>query len=195
MNFNHNSTLIKSLKKGDEKAYTFLLQKYHRGLQAYALTLVNDQALAKDIVQNVFLKTWEFRKKLNDKFSVKNFLYKSVYNEFINTYKRNKSSQLLQLKYYNALTEVVEELDEKKVEKMINTVTCEIENLPPKCKQIFYLSKKEGLTNVEISAYLSISTKTVEAQITKAFRILRSKLENKMEIILFYLYNRTLQKN
>ena len=195
MEFTNNSELIKSLKKGDEKAYMFLLDKYHRRLYAYAMNLVNNHALAEDIVQNVFLKTWRYRKKLNAEFSIQSFLYKSIYNEFVNSYKKDKSVMMLQMKYYESLAEIVENSDDKIIEKMIHLVSKEVEKLPPKCKQIFSLSKKEGLTNVEISEYLNISTKTVEAQITKAFRILRSKMENKIEILLFYVCNLALYKD
>ncbi|WP_298484804.1 RNA polymerase sigma factor [uncultured Maribacter sp.] len=188
MDLNDNKSLIYFLKKGDEKAYMFLLDKYHRRLHAYALTLLDDHSLAQDIVQNVFLKTWQYRKKLNHEYTIQSFLYKSVYNEFVNTYKKDKAMMLLQMKYYEALHQEIEKIDEKSLEELIQLVTKEVEKLPPKCKQIFSLSKKEGLTNMEISEYLNISIKTVEAHITKAFTILKNKLDGKVEISLFLLF-------
>jgi RNA polymerase sigma-70 factor (ECF subfamily) len=188
MNFEDNTFLIERLKKGEEKAYMFLLDHYHRRLHAYAFTLVNDYSLAQDIVQNVFLKTWQFKKKLNPKYSIQNFLYKAVYNEFINTYKKDQAMMFLQLKYYESLSEIVEDTDEYSLARLIDVVTSEIEKLPPKCRQIFTLSKSEGLTNREISEHLNISLKTVEAQITKAFGILRKELGNKYETILLLIF-------
>ena len=188
MNYKTNSELIKSLKQGEEKAYMHLLDKFHKRLYAYAMTLVDDHAIAEDIVQNVFLKTWQFRNKLNVEFSIQSFLYKSIYNEFLNSYKKDKSVMVLQMKYYEALTEVVESTDYKVIEKMINLVTKEIEKLPPKCRQIFSLSKKEGLSNIEIAEYLKISPKAVEKQITKAFNVLRTKLKDRYETVLFLVF-------
>ncbi len=188
MNFSDNDTLIENLINGNEKAYMFLLDTYHRRLNAYALTLVNDPAQAQDIVQNVFLKTWKSRKKLKKQFSIQRFLYKSVYNEFINTYQKNKAMMLLQQKYIESLGDVVEETDENILERMINVVNTEIKNLPPKCQKVFILSKKEGLTNIEISEHLNVSIKTVEAQITKAFGILREKLGKKYGMIMFLFF-------
>jgi RNA polymerase sigma-70 factor (ECF subfamily) len=188
MNFNDNDALIENLINGNEKAYMFLLETYHKRLHAYAITLVNDQAQAQDIVQNVFLKTWKSRKKLKNQFSIQNFLYKSVYNEFINTYQKNKAMMLLQHKYLETLGEVVEETDENTMERMITIVNTEIKKLPPKCQKVFVLSKKEGLTNIEISEHLNISIKTVEAQITKAFGILRNRLENKYDMVLLIVF-------
>ena len=79
----------------------------------------------------------------------------------------------------------------------MDIVKKEIDKLPPKCKQTFLLSKKEGLTNIEIAEYLNVSIKSVEAHITKAFSILRKSIGNKVEGILFLLFgsNNYLQTN
>tara|TARA_R110002167_G_scaffold91462_1_gene246155 strand:- start:881 stop:1471 length:591 start_codon:yes stop_codon:yes gene_type:complete len=188
MDFTDNKTLIENLALGKETAYIFLLNKYHRLLNAYALTLVHDPAMAQDIVQNVFLKTWKSRKKLNPEFSIQSFLYKSVYNEFINSYQKNRAMMLLQQKYVESASEVIESTDESTMQKMIDIVNKEIRNLPPKCQKIFVLSKMEGLTNQEISNFLNITIKTVEAQITKAFKILKEKLDEKYETILMIIF-------
>lgn len=176
MNFNDNRILVESLVKGEEKAYIYLLNRYHRQLNAYALTLIHDQAMAQDIVQNVFFRTWKNRKKLNPDYTIKSFLYKCVYNEFINVYQKNKNSMLLHEKYVQSAKDIMEQTDDNELERLIIIVNREINNLPPKCQSVFLLSKKEGLTNYEISEYLNISVKTVEAQITKAFSILKRKL-------------------
>ena len=86
MDFNDNVFLINSLKSGNEKAFMFLFNKYHRRLNAYALSFIDDKAAAQDIMQEVFLKTWKYRKRLDSQFSIQSFLYKSIYNEFINQY-------------------------------------------------------------------------------------------------------------
>lgn len=95
---------------------------------------------------------------------------------------------ILQMKYYEFLYEEVEKTDEKNLEKLVNLINKEIDKLPPKCKQIFSLSKKEGLTNVEISEYLNISIKTVEVQITIAYNKLRDKLGDKLELLLLMFF-------
>ncbi|UGU17431.1 sigma-70 family RNA polymerase sigma factor [Sinomicrobium kalidii] len=187
MDFNDNNFLVEQLKKGDNKAYMYLLNHYHGRLYAYAQTLTNDHTQTEDIIQNVFLKTWRSRKKLDTYFSVQSFLYKSVYNEFLSAYRKDRAVTLLEQKYMESLYQIVEETDEDTITKMIKLVKKEVMKLPPKCKQIFSLSKEDGLTNVEIAEYLDISIKTVEAQITKAFKILRKELGDKYESFLFIL--------
>ena len=126
---------------------------------------------------------------------IKSYLYKSVYNEFIDQYRKNKKVLVLDKKYIDALTYIVEEEDEKSLEKLIYIVKKEIDKLPPKCKQTFLLSKEEGLTNLEIAEYLNVSIKSVEAHITKAFCTLRIALGDKTEGILFLLFGRSVKVN
>lgn len=188
--FKNNTFLIERLIKGDEEAYVFLVNNFHKKLFVYALSLANDHAMAEDIVQNVFLRTWEFRKKLNVSYSIKSFLYKSVYNEFINQYKRNQSISILEQVYAEALQSVIDDSNDTLLEKKIAIVTKEIKHLPNKCKQAFLLSKKEGLTNIEIADYLDISIKSVEAHITKAYSILRKAASSKIKVILCLMFGR-----
>ena len=70
INFQNATTLIKHLVRGDEGAYAYLIDAFYNKLFVYAYSLTNDDAISKDIIQNVFLKTWEFRSKLNEKYSV-----------------------------------------------------------------------------------------------------------------------------
>ncbi|RKR08946.1 RNA polymerase sigma-70 factor (ECF subfamily) [Flavobacterium sp. 90] len=190
-----NDTLIESLKNGDEKAYAYLIDTYHHMLCVYANSLIKNIYNAEDIVQNAFLKLWEQRTSLKSDYTIKNFLYKLVYNEFIDVYRKNQSLFSLEKTYHDTLNVIVQQDNEESFENAINIVNKKIENLPPKCKEIFILSKKEGLTNVEISEHLDISIKTVEAQITKAFSILRTSLQEKIKNFLFLLFgNRKLYR-
>ncbi|QVY65007.1 RNA polymerase sigma factor [Polaribacter sp. Q13] len=188
MDFNNNDILIKYLQKGNEKAYLFLIEKYHKKLNAYVISLSGDHAMAQDIIQNVFIKTWEYRERLNKDYSIQNFLYKSAYNEFITAYNKKKSMSNLEDVFVKSLNKAFVETNEDDLERILKVVNDKIEELPPKCKKIFTLSKKDGLTNLEISEHLDISIKTVEGQITKAFKILRIELTTKIKTYLFFLW-------
>ena len=187
-NFIKDSDLIIALKEGDSKAYTFLVNQYHHKLCVYVYSLTKDNDLAEDIVQNVFMAIWNKRHKLKEDFVLKSYLYKSVYNEFIDQYRKEKSVLPLEKKHFDVLTEIIEDEDVNGIEKLIKLVKQEIENLPPKCKQTFLLSKQDGLTNIEIAEFLNVSTKSVEAHITKAFSILRKTVGEKVNIVLFLLF-------
>lgn len=188
MNYDDNDLLIEQLQKGNEKAYIYLVDTYNKRLFGYALTLTNDHAQAEDILQNVFLKAWKQRKKIGIKSSLQNYLFKSVYNEFINQYKKKRSTMILEQKYFASLEKAININDDQSFEGLIARITLEIQSLPPKCREVFILSKKEGLTNIEISEYLNVSIKTVEAQITKAFGILRGRLDQKYKSIFIHIF-------
>lgn len=186
--YSDNIQLIHALKTGDPKAYTFLVNTYHHKLCIYAYSFTHDRNLAEDIVQNVFMRIWNKRKNLKDDFVISNLLYKSVYNEFIDQYRSKKSVYPLEKKYIVALNAIVENEDEHSLDRVIKLVKREIQNLPPKCKEIFLLSKEEGLTNIEIAEYKNLSIKSVEAHITKAFSILRNSLGEKANTYLFLMF-------
>lgn len=188
MNYDDTDFLIDQLQKGNERAYVFLVDTHTKRLFGYALTLTNDHAQAEDILQNVFFKAWKQRKKIGIKSSLQNYLFKSVYNEFINQYKKKRSTMILEQKYFASLEKAVNVHDDQSFEGIIARITLEIQNLPPKCRQIFILSKKEGLTNMEISEYLNVSIKTVEGQITKAFGILRERLGVKYKSVFIIIF-------
>jgi len=190
MNYELDSNLIEDLKNGEEKAFVYLVDHYNQRLYGYALTLTKDHAQAEDILQNVFLRAWEKRKKMHITTSLQNYLYKSVRNEFLNQYKKSRSTMILEQKYFEALEKITSNQDENEFQTTLVHITKEIQNLPPKCREVFVMSRKEGLTNLEISEYLNISVKTVEAQITKAFTILRKELDEKCKTILFMLMGR-----
>lgn len=182
-----NSKLIIQLKKGDENAYGELIENYNHKLCLYANSLINDIGTSEDIVQNVFISVWEKRDNLRPELSLKSYLYKSVYNACINEYKKNQLVTSLEKKYIEELDGIVEQ-DNDTMEKLIVSVKEAIQELPPKCKEIFLLSKKEGLTNIEIAAYLNISKNTIERQINIAFKKIRKSVGSKTDVILFLLF-------
>jgi len=188
MKYQNQTLLIQDLIKGEESSFIYLVDLYNQRLYGYAMTLTNDSAMSQDIIQNVFLRTWEKRKKLNIKTSLQNYLFKAVHNEFINQYKKNRATMILEQKYFDALEKATQSYDDESFSKAMERIMEEIQNLPPKCREVFVMSRKEGLTNLEISQYLKISTKTVEAHVTKAFSILRKKLGDKIETILFMAF-------
>jgi len=188
-----NQQLAKRLILGDCKAYDFLMDFYYQKLCAYAQSLCHDHAMAQDIVQNVFVTVWTNRKNIKPKLSIKSYLYKSVYNEFINQYRKNKPVIYLEKKYFEAI-DLVADIEQEELQELIGLMNAEIDNLPTKCREIFLMNKKEGLTHTEISEYLDISTKTVEGHITRAFKILTEKLGTKVEAVLFLLFNVKKQK-
>jgi RNA polymerase sigma-70 factor (ECF subfamily) len=188
-NANQNTVvLVEQLIAGEEKAFILVMDKYHQKLLMYAYGLSNDYPQAQDIVQNVFLRLWERRQNINIRESFQGLLYKSVYNEFIDNIRKNKPTTSLDEAYWNAVNIAVDDTNSQLLEDKIRLIKKEVEHLPTKCKQVFLLSKQDGLTNIEIAEYLNISIKTVEYQITNAYNIIRKGTEVKIKkLVLMFL--------
>jgi len=188
--FSNQKKLIKHLKKGNSLAYSYLVGLYYKELCNYATSLARDDFKSEDIVQNVIVRMWQQREKLNTNILIKNYLYKSVYNEFIDQYRKDLSISVLEKKYIEVLDSFIEVKEENETKRLITLVEKEIEQLPNKCKETFLLSKKNGLTYREIADYQNVSVNTVEKQMVKAFSILRKKLKDKMTSLLFILFGK-----
>lgn len=185
--YSDQKKLLKHLKKGKTTAYSYLVELYYEQLCNYARNLARDDHKSEDIVQNVIIRMWQQREKLNSNISIKNYLFKSVYNEFVDQYRKDIAITTLEKKYIEGLDSVYEEQEVDKTERLITMVMRTIEQLPPKCKETFLLNKKEGLTYTEIAEFQNVSVNTVEKQIGKAIRIVREKLKDKIKTVLFLL--------
>jgi len=176
-------TPVNGEKKGHSKQDTgnmddfeVLFKKYYAPLVVYACRFVNRTELAREIVQDFFVRLYEKRETLAIDTSVKSYLYRSVYNCCIN-YINQRAIQEKHLKYIDQ-----EKVEEDNLENEINRIELQqklsevIETLPSKCRRIFTMNRLEGLKNEEIAARLNLSKRTVETQISKALKILRHKL-------------------
>jgi len=169
-----NKKLIKGLKKNDPSAWRQAVERFSDSLYAFALSKCSDHEMASEIVQQVFVKTFENKDKLNPNYSLKSFLYKSTFNKFIDMYRKKKATSALHEQYYFLLEQLTSNEDD--MSDKLKLMNLKIESLPSRTKEIFCLSKQDGLSNVEISEILDISLKTVEGHITKAFKLLRNEL-------------------
>ena len=140
-------------------------------LGMYALRIVDDADIAEDIVQDAFIKAWLYigdGGKI-DKFSP--FMYRTVRNLCL-SYMRDKRETLDESHIPEA---GAEEIDTSFRDARIWKA---IDGLPEKCREVFLMSKRDGLTNEEIAEELGISIKTVKNQMTKAFSRLREALSD-----------------
>ena len=151
-----------------------LFFEYYNPLCNYAFYILENDLLAEDAVQEVFSKLWEDGKDIDSIQNLNAYLYTSVKNKCLEYLRRKE----LKSKYINEKIRQIETSpkDEMELWLWMDRITYSMRQLPPKCKQIFALSKLEGLTYAEIAAHLNISAKTVENQMSIAFKILKSEL-------------------
>lgn len=179
--------LIKELKSGSSTAFTFLFKTYYKLLYAYCISLTKDKNISDDIVQNTFLKIWNNKHKLQIHTSLKSYLYKSVYNSFIDVQSKNKKTdRISDIILINTLSNTIKQDDAILKEKII-LLDKAIDDLPTKCKKVFLLNKKEGYTYQEIANILNISEKTVENHMGNALKKIRKYILLKKNHLIFYI--------
>ena len=191
VDYSDDKELLEVLKCGKISAFEYIYTTYYDSLLNYADRLLNDLETARDVVQQMYYKIWEGREVLNISLSVKAYLFKSVYHACLNTLAHKKNiqkyerEQLADLYFSNVIQspEAEMELWQADVAKALDEA---IALLPEKCREVFVLSKVEGLKNREIAEKLNITEKTVERHMTIALSKLREELDWLLQIILFF---------
>jgi RNA polymerase sigma-70 factor (family 1) len=169
--------MIKGLRSGRESAYEQLFKDFYKPLTVFANSFVKDLETGKEIVQDLFVHLYEKRKTLAITTSLKSYLYQSVRNRCLNHLKHQQVQKMHhdQMKPELDFSDNLEDkIRETELEHMVSKV---VDQLPPKCKRIFIMSRVTGLSNGEIAEQLELSKRTVETQISNALKVLREKLD------------------
>ena len=176
-----------TIKRLDKAEFKKLYTETYGAMVNFAYSKTNDWDISKEIVQGVFTKFWTKRNEIDIKTSQKSYLFSMVRNSIYDYYRSEKrKSNLDEFKDIDGLI-VEENNDSEQIEYELKyNLKVAIERLKDKRKQIFELSKNEGLTYKEISDYLNISERTVEDNISKALKQIREYFINNN---LFYLWN------
>jgi RNA polymerase sigma-70 factor, ECF subfamily len=168
--------LLDSLRAGHEDAFDTIFRTHYPPLVRFAESILGDRPSAEETAQDVMLELWRRRESLDVETSLQAYLFRAARNRALNSIRhdnvmRRKESAIA------ALTTPAQPSDRATLEREIDTaVRHAIETLPPRCREVFRLSREAGLTYAEIAGTLDISVKTVEAQMGKALRVLRDHL-------------------
>lgn len=186
----HQKGILKHNGNTGEKAFEMVFKTNFKGLHAYAYTIVKDEVMAEELVQNVFCRLWEKRAGITVETSLGAYLYRSVYHESLNYLKHLKVREAYGAYARSQLNSAVDSAEKKvlvsDLEKRLNEA---LTNLPQQCRTIFQMSRFEELKYQEIADRLGLSIKTVENQMGKALRILRSKLSEFLPAALLTFLN------
>lgn len=171
--FNMNDKkLIGRLRKGSPKAYQYLFSEYYDWLCNYIFKLCKDRSLSEDIVQDAMVALWEKRNTIMITSSLKNYLFKTCHNQFLQHIRSQKVQfDTLDKIRWDVISEAT--LEDDLFDFRMQKLNRLIDQLPPRCKEIFIQSKLEKKKYKEIALDMGISIKTVENQMSKALHFLR----------------------
>ena len=173
--------LLREIAEGNETSFTEVYHKYWKLLFSVAANKLNNLADAEEVVQDVFADLWKRRSAINIRQSLKSYLAAAVkfqvYSLLHKKYRQRQHEQAMQ--QHTSTTSylacaVEEQYDLKALQEQLQQTTA---RLPERCKLVYELSREAGLSNKEIAQSLDISEKTVENQMTKALKYLRTSLK------------------
>jgi len=167
--------LIAYLKKGDQEAFAEIYARYAAKLAAFASSKLYSLEDAKDILHDMFVKLWEQRADISVTSNLQSYLFTIVRRRIIDKIRKNVTReayasiiQSLAADYHSENAFETRELRQH-IERSLNQV-------PPRVKEIYILSRNEGLNNREIADKLNLSEQTVKNQLSAALRHLRKSL-------------------
>lgn len=181
--------LVSNLRNNEVKSFDILFENYSAKLYRFSFSLLKNHEDSKEIVQETFYRVWEKRHDIDSSKSFRAFLFTISYHLIIDHLRLKLKDQEYRkfLKEYFKTEEVKVDMvtDYETLNQQISAI---IEELPAKRKQIFTLSREQGLSHKEIAEKLNISVKTVENQINLTQKLIKSRLGNDIFPVLLFLY-------
>ena len=168
--------LLARLRQGDEAAYDAIFRQWYAPLVATITALLRDRGPAEEVVQDVMLELWRRRESITFETSLRAYLFQATRNRGLNYLRRQRVETRGEATIAAALP-TPEPADSDARESELNVaIQAAIASLPDRCREVFELSRIQGLKYSEIATELGISVKTVEAQMGKALRVMREQL-------------------
>lgn len=177
-----DTQLLILVQNGNNLAFNQLYERYWKRLLSYTLNILNDKGLAEDVVHEIFTNLWIKRNSLNIS-SFENYLFVSAKNRCISLFRKVQFTELdenlmTNLSFAPAIDEGINNYDLKIV---IENAT---KDLPSRCRDIFYMSRYDEYSNLEIANYFKISQRTVENQLYLALKHLRTVINKSIYFLL-----------
>ena len=164
-----NKDLLLLIQKDDNIAFYNLYERYCKRLHGFVFRYIKQKEDAEEIVQEVFVKIWESRNKIDANSSFESFLFTIAYNTTISLLRKrmNESKYLEHIKSLQQPNNSPDFIDEIYFNELNDRVQSLLNELTPRQKEIFQLSREEGLTHDEIAKKLDIAVNTVNVVISK----------------------------
>lgn len=169
-----DNLIISKLQHGDKKMFEAVFKSYYACLIRYAYSILNDYDSSEEVVQDLFFRLWHNRKKLSITSTLKGYLYTSTRNSCIHHINHNKVIKNHVASVLNNNETMNDQVNEGiYYSELLLAVETVLGSLPERAAKIFEMNRFEGKTYNDIANILSISVKTVEADMGKALKVFR----------------------
>ena len=166
--------LVEKIKNSSSKAFQLIFMKYYDSLYRFIWMRTYDSEVARDLLQDVFIRVWDHRRRLDKNKSFKAYLYQIANNLVIDMVRKNKTKEKMMkinqsLNYYESEEQYYTNID---IQNAIN-------QLPEKLKIVVILSRFEGLNYMEIAEICKVSFQTVSYRLNQALKLMSKYLSEK----------------
>lgn len=179
---------VEKLKKGDLEAFDTIYNIYASKLHSFGYKYLKSETEAEELVQSVFIKLWEKRKKIDTELSFRSYLFTIAYNDICKLF-RSRNYLREYVSETSATKSSSSSLTEEGTEyqSVLEEVNRIVESLPDNQKKAFIKSRFEGKTSKEIAVEMGMSPATVDNYVSAALKLIRSRLGSDSLIIILFV--------
>lgn len=176
-NFSEERSLILRLIGGDEDAFCELYATYKNRLIYFAMRFLKSREYAEDVFQDAFTVVWQSRRFINPDASFSSYLYTIMRNRILNQLRNSANEEKLK---ESILSQALDYTEDTKREVMLNDlkslISHALQQLTPRQREIFEMSREAQLSHKEIADKLGISVNTVQEHISTSLKLIRTYL-------------------
>ena len=177
--------LLSGVKNGNRLMFTLCYDRYHRGIYLFVLKYVRCEALAEDIVQEVFIRLWQIHERIHPDGNFSGLLFIITRNLIFNRFHKQIDPLSFKVSVLAALESSDDIESEVSARDLAEYIDRLIDLMPTRQRQVFNMSRREHKSYREIAEELNLSQKTVEAHMHEALRFLRDNLALLLWLALF----------
>lgn len=186
---NAEVTWLAQLRAGDESAFTQIYQHFWSSIYAVTYNHVRERAVAEELVQDLFANLWLKRADLTIHTSLKGYLFTAIRNQIYDYMDKQAVRYRVHSQLYDRGNEAVCTTEETlNFNELTAHLSTAVERLPDTAQEVFFLSRYQYLTNLEIAKKLNLSPKTVEYHLSRALRLLRVQLKDYILLVALIIH-------
>lgn len=170
--------ILSALKQDSKDAFSLLFQAYYTDLVLFCGNFINDKNVSEDIVQSIFLKLWNDRKKIKIETSLKSYLLKAVRNSCVDEFRHQEIVRQYGTEYESSILNSYDTENYVLYSDLHNHLNQALQQIPEWYRRAFEMNRFEGLKYKEIAEKLNVSERTVEVRVGKALELLRKNLKD-----------------
>lgn len=182
MDTNRENILWNNFRGGQPNSFRILFDHFYPSLCEYAFQILKDKMDAEDIVLDLFIFVWKNSDRINIGKSIRSYLFISVKNRALNRLRSVRPEVMDDTFDVPVLDSALEDIDIRDISAVISAA---LETVSYRAQSIWKMKREEGKTNIQIAEELSISEKTVEADVTRIRKLLHLIIKRNFIFTLF----------